>query len=66
MSSAERFWFAIPSLRMRTSTVKRFGGFSTATFCTEFRVADDAGTDLPSDQIQNADEPTKYSSFFGW
>ena len=38
MSSKERFWFAGPNLRMRTSTVKRFGGFSTATFCTETRV----------------------------
>lgn len=38
MSSIERFWFAAPELRFRTSTVKRFGGFSTATFCTEFRL----------------------------
>jgi hypothetical protein len=66
MSSVERFWFASPSLRMRTSTVKRFGGFSTATFCTEFRMADTAGTDFPPDQVQNAGESTKYSSFFGW
>jgi hypothetical protein len=40
MSVIERFSFASPSLRMRTSMVKRFGGFSTATFCTEFRVAE--------------------------
>jgi hypothetical protein len=66
MSSVERFWFASPSLRMRTSTVKRFGGFSTATFCTEFRMADTAGTDFPPDHVQNASESTKYSSFFGW
>jgi hypothetical protein len=66
MSSVERFWFASPSLRMRTSTVKRFGGFSTATFCTEFRMADTAGTDFPPDQVQDAGESTKYSSFFGW
>ncbi|MEO0852367.1 MAG: phycobiliprotein lyase, partial [Cyanobacteria bacterium J06648_11] len=32
------FSFASPTLRMRTSTVKRFGGFSTASFCTEARV----------------------------
>ena len=38
MSSIERFWFASPGVRMRTSTVKRFGGFNTATFCTEYRV----------------------------
>lgn len=41
MSSIERFWFAGPNLRMRTSTVKRFGGFSTASFCTESRIAED-------------------------
>jgi len=66
MSSVERFWFASPSLRMRTSTVKRFGGFSTATFCTEFRMADTEETDVPPDQVQDAGESTKYSSFFGW
>jgi hypothetical protein len=38
MSSIERFWFASPDLRLRSSTVKRFGGFSTASFCTEVRV----------------------------
>jgi phytoene dehydrogenase-like protein len=76
MSSIERFWFASPSLRMRTSTVKRFGGFTTATFCTEFRIADASGfassldgadlSNLTPDQIQNAVEPTKHFSFFGW
>jgi CpeS-like protein len=35
MSSIERFWFVNPQLRLRTSTVKRFGGFSTASFCSE-------------------------------
>lgn len=76
MSSIERFWFVSPSIRMRSSTVKRFGGFSTATFCTEFRVAD--ASEVPSnqdeanllnqtpDQINNAAEPTKHFSFFGW
>jgi hypothetical protein len=38
MSSIERFWFASPNMRLRTSTVKRFGGFSTASFCTETRI----------------------------
>lgn len=66
MSSVERFWFASPSLRMRTSTVKRFGGFSTATFCTEFRIADATGIDVHPDQIHSADPSPKYSSFFGW
>lgn len=61
MSSVERFWFPSPNLRMRTSTVKRFGGFSTATFCTEFRVAEDP--EETSDQ--SAAEPAKYFSLFG-
>jgi hypothetical protein len=66
MSSVERFWFASPSLRLRTSTVKRFGGFSTATFCSEFRVEEASGSDALPEQAQQADEPTKYSSLFGW
>ncbi|WP_072622534.1 phycobiliprotein lyase [Spirulina major] len=40
MSVIERFWFATPDLRLRTSTVKRFGGFNTATFCAEARTAE--------------------------
>ena len=70
MSSIERFWFVSPSIRMRTSTVKRFGGFSTATFCTEFRIADASDEanlkNLTPDQTQNAATPRKYFSFFGW
>lgn len=42
MSSVERFWFAGPNLRLRTSTVKRFGGFSTASFCAETRLVEAA------------------------
>jgi hypothetical protein len=38
MSSVERFWFAGANLRLRSSTVKRFGGFSTASFCAETRI----------------------------
>ncbi len=53
MSIIERFWFVNPNLRLRSSTVKRFGGFNTATFCAESRVleAEDNNTteniDLP-------------------
>ncbi|MBD2464356.1 phycobiliprotein lyase [Oscillatoria sp. FACHB-1407] len=65
MSSVERFWFPNPSLRMRTSTVKRFGGFTTATFCTEFRVADATDTSSASEQTPKTAE-TKYFSFLGW
>jgi CpeS-like protein len=60
MSSVERFSFAAPNLRMRTSTVKRFGGFSTATFCTEFRIEE------PATEAQPAAEPLKTVSFLGW
>jgi hypothetical protein len=76
MSSVGRFWFASPDLRMRTSTVKRFGGFSTATFCTEFRLSDPSGkapslegadlSNLNPDQPKSAVEPAKYFSSFGW
>jgi hypothetical protein len=41
MSIFERFWFVNPNLRLRTSTVKRFGGFNTATFCAECRVTEE-------------------------
>lgn len=61
MSSVERFWFPSPNLRMRTSTVKRFGGFSTATFCTELRAAEDS-EEIPD---KGAAEPAKYFSLFG-
>ncbi len=44
MSSVERFWFAGPNLRLRTSTVKRFGGFSTASFCAETRLEETGET----------------------
>lgn len=38
MSSEERLWFASPNLRMRVSVLKRFGGFSMASFTSEIRV----------------------------
>lgn len=75
MSSVERFWFPSPSLRMRTSTVKRFGGFSTATFCTEFRVADSSDHSAASSEVaasstpassQTTVNPAKHFSSFGW
>jgi hypothetical protein len=61
MSAIERFWFADPNLRMRTSTVKRFGGFSTTSFCTEARIETAASE-------SEADRPVQkpYFSTFGW
>lgn len=58
MSVVERFSFAGPNLRMRTSTVQRFGGFSTATFCTEFRVT-------PEDSAPAATGTAQYCSALG-
>lgn len=74
MSSIERFWFANPNLRLRSSTVKRFGGFNTASFCTELRIQDnsentnspDADSDLTPKQIQDAFVSREYYSTFGW
>jgi hypothetical protein len=38
MYSEERLWFASPNFRLRTSILKRFGGFSMASFCSEIRM----------------------------
>jgi hypothetical protein len=38
MYSEERLWFASPNLRLRHSILKRFGGFSMASFCSEIRM----------------------------
>lgn len=37
MTIHERFWFVDENIRLRISTVQRFGGFNTATFCIEVR-----------------------------
>ncbi|PZD70775.1 Phycocyanobilin lyase, CpcS-I subfamily [Acaryochloris thomasi RCC1774] len=71
MSSVERFWFASPNLRMRTSTVKRFESFTTATFCTELRrglasvppAAQAVQSSLSSDAV--ADSPSQDYSRLG-
>ncbi|PSN18342.1 phycobiliprotein lyase [filamentous cyanobacterium CCP5] len=60
MSSIERFWFPQPNLRLRTSVVKRFGGFSTASFCAESRT--DQG---PTAKAAETDQPAAFSAF-GW
>ncbi|MEM7553741.1 MAG: phycobiliprotein lyase [Cyanobacteria bacterium P01_A01_bin.84] len=73
MSSIERFWFPNPNQRMRTSTVKRFGGFSTASFCTETRFGDEVSisTDRSSKSESQSLDTTKkdteeFSSVLGW
>ena len=64
MSSIERFWFANPNVRMRTSTVKRFGGFSTSTFCTEIRVEPDS--DATSEAAAAQEAASEFYSALGW
>lgn len=64
MSSIERFWFANPNVRMRTSTVKRFGGPSTATFCTEIRVEPDAEAAKAAEEDKAP--PSEFYSALGW
>ncbi|NJN48899.1 MAG: phycobiliprotein lyase [Alkalinema sp. RL_2_19] len=63
MSSRERFWFANDNTRVRTSTVKRFGGFSSATFCSETRVEGSVEGDRAPTAIQSE---AKVASVFGW
>jgi len=60
MSIIERFWFPHPDIRLRASTVKRFGGLSTATFCAEIRVDPEQTV---SEQQANS-EPIQ--SLWGW
>jgi CpeS-like protein len=63
MSSRERFWFADANTRCRNSTVKRFGGFSSATFCSETRVEGEIVGDKAPSLIQDG---PKVASVFGW
>jgi hypothetical protein len=64
MSTIERFWFPSPNLRMRTSAVKRFGGFNTSTFCTEVRVEKDS-EESKTEATAGVGADGFYSSF-GW
>ncbi|MGA7936264.1 MAG: phycobiliprotein lyase, partial [Kovacikia sp.] len=66
MSSIERFWFASPALRLRSSIVKRFGGFSTATFCTEFRIESESDGRLEQDTAAAPIEAGDHFSILGW
>ena len=65
MSSVERFWFANPNLRMRTSIVKRFGGFSTASFCAELRMVESADAGEGTQENQSPEQVPAMSAF-GW
>jgi hypothetical protein len=62
MNSIERFSFASSNIRIRTSTVQRFGGFNTATFCIEIKEKDELETTLNTDKSTFLDTP----SITGW
>ena len=64
MSTIERFWFVSPDVRLRTSTVKRFGGFNTATFCTEVRVESEQNE--PNTSSTPSSQETQFYSISGW
>ena len=67
MSIIERFWFASPNLRLRTSTVQRFGGFNTATFCAETRVEDRlSDSEGTAEQAEVVLEAREFYSISGW
>jgi hypothetical protein len=51
MSSEERLWFASPNLRMRVSVLKRFGGFSMASFTSEIRMGGSATAAKTSEAV---------------
>lgn len=50
MYSEERLWFASPNLRLRTSILKRFGGFSMASLSSEIRM----GVGQPEKKAEDA------------
>ena len=60
MSIVERFWFVNPNLRLRSSTVQRFGGFNTATFCAEARVVEE------TEESSTEETATKTYAVTGW
>lgn len=61
MSIIERFWFVNPNCRLRSSTVQRFGGFNTATFCIESRVLENR----PSITISKEKQSNEFA-LTGW
>jgi hypothetical protein len=61
MSTIERFWFPNPNVRLRMSTVQRFGGFNTATFCTELRSQPDQ-----AENSVNTFNPPSFEAISGW
>ncbi|NES24210.1 MAG: phycobiliprotein lyase [Symploca sp. SIO3E6] len=46
----ERLWYASPNLRFRTNIIKRLGGFTQTSFCSEIRM----GMTKPQQKAENA------------
>lgn len=67
MTIFERFWFINPDLRLRFSTVQRFGGFNTVTFCMEVRRQNTEGkpTEFTPFNLTTQPQPT-HSALSGW
>ncbi|MEM1369741.1 MAG: phycobiliprotein lyase [Cyanobacteria bacterium P01_H01_bin.15] len=67
MTIFERFWFVNPNLRMRSSTVQRMGGFTTATFCVESRELDNSEKQISvQTDAANAGASMTALSALGW
>jgi len=62
MTIHERFWFVGDDIRLRTSTVQRFGGFNTATFCIEVRETENNPSSTENNPPSLLDTP----SITGW
>lgn len=58
MWSEERLWFASPNLRMRVSVLKRFGGFSMASFTSEIRMGATAASAKANAVANSVNAPT--------
>ncbi|MBD2294585.1 phycobiliprotein lyase [Anabaena sphaerica FACHB-251] len=57
MWSEERLWFASPNLRMRVSVLKRFGGFSMASFTSEIRMGSTAASTKAMEAANKVNAP---------
>lgn len=67
MSTVERFWFVNDNFRLRASTVKRFGGLNSATFCIEMRLSEDGSA--PAQDLapeEQSDSVQQNYSLSGW
>lgn len=58
MYSEERLWFASPNLRLRTSILKRSGGFSMTSFCSEIRMGGTQATANAATTAQSGSKTT--------